>query len=117
MLRDVIITDTDEEAMRLWANSGQFTGRAWFEPFGFRRRLQDPKTGSFPTPEQAVAQGHGLAGTVDTVIRVIEANLMRQPVEWIFCYTYKGLIPNSILMKSIERFWMDVMPRFASARI
>ena len=43
LLRDVIIADTDEEAMALWANSGQFTGNAWFEPFGFRRGLQDPR--------------------------------------------------------------------------
>src|SRR3712207_7482024 len=34
VLRDVIIADTDEQAMALWRDSGQFAGRAWFEPFG-----------------------------------------------------------------------------------
>ena len=43
LLRDVIIADTDEEALALWRDSGQFSGRAWFEPFGFRRGLQDPQ--------------------------------------------------------------------------
>ena len=50
LLRDVIIADTDAEAMALWENSGRFTGNAWFEPFGFRRGLQDPKTGAVPVP-------------------------------------------------------------------
>lgn len=112
LLRDVIIADTDEEAMALWADSGQFTGRAWFEPFGFRRGLQDPKTGDYLTPEDAVKQGYILAGTIDTVIRGLEANMRRQPVDWVFCYTYNSLIPHAKLMSSIERFWTQVMPRF-----
>ena len=113
LLRDVIIADSDAEAMALWADSGQFSGRAWFEPFGFRRGLQDPKSGEFPTAADVIKQGWALVGTVDTVIRGLEANLTRQAVDWLFCYTYTGLIPHPTLMKSIERFWTDVMPRFA----
>ena len=113
LLRDVIIADTDEQAMALWADSGQFSGRAWFEPFGFRRGLQDPVTGGFLTPEEIVAQGYALVGTVDTVIRGLEANMRRQSVDWLFCYTYNALVPHGVLMKSIEQFWTKVMPRFA----
>jgi hypothetical protein len=54
-----------------------------------------------------------LAGTVDTVIRGIEANLKRQQVDWLFCYTYNALIPHPTLMRSIERFATEIMPRFA----
>ena len=72
VLRDVIIADTDEEAMALWRDSGQFSGRAWFEPFGFRKGLQDPVTGKFPTPEEIVAKGYAYVGTVDTVLRAME---------------------------------------------
>ena len=36
----------------------------------------------------------------------------RQPVDWVFCYTYNGLVPHPVLMKSIEKFWTKVMPRF-----
>ena len=112
LLRDVIIADTDEEALALWRDSGQFSGRAWFEPFGFRRGMQNPRDGTYLTPEQAVEQGYVLAGTVDTVIRGLEANMRRQKVNWLFCYTYNSLIPHAKLMRSIEQFWTKVMPRF-----
>jgi alkanesulfonate monooxygenase SsuD/methylene tetrahydromethanopterin reductase-like flavin-dependent oxidoreductase (luciferase family) len=112
LLRDVIIADTDEEAMALWRNSGQFTGRAWFEPFGFRRGLQDPKTGAYLSAEDAVREGYVLAGTVDTVLRGMEANMRRQTVDWVFCYTYNGLVPHEVLMRSIEAFYTRDMPRF-----
>ena len=113
LLRDVIIADTDEEALALWADSGQFTGRAWFEPFGFRRGMLNQKTGRYLTPEEAVKEGYVLAGTVDTVIRGLEANMKRQNVDWLFCYTYNSLIPHAKLMRSIEQFWTKVMPKFA----
>ena len=113
LLRDVIIADTDAEALELWRNSGQFTGRAWFEPFGFRRGLQDPRTGGYLSPEDAIKEGYVLAGSVDTVIRGIEANMKRQSVDWIFCYTYNSLVPHPILMRSMEQFWTKIMPRFA----
>ena len=54
-----------------------------------------------------------LAGSVDTVIRGIEANMERQSVDWIFCYTYNSLVPHPILMRSMEQFWTKIMPRFA----
>lgn len=112
LLRDVLITGSDAGALALWKDSGQFSGRAWFEPFGFRRGMQDPETGSFLTPEQAVRAGYTLVGTVDTVIRGLEANMKRQPVDWLFCYSYNGLVPHDVMMKSIELFSTKVMPRF-----
>lgn len=112
VLRDVIITDSDEEAMALWRDSGQFSGRAWFEPFGFRRGMQDPKSGKYPTAEEIIAMGYAYVGTVDTVLRAMETQQQRQPVDWVFCYTYNALVPHPILMKSIETFWTKVMPRF-----
>jgi hypothetical protein len=47
------------------------------------------------------------------VIRGLEANMKRQAVDWVFCYTYNGLIPHAKLMKSIEAYTTQVMPRFA----
>ncbi|MGH8431191.1 MAG: LLM class flavin-dependent oxidoreductase, partial [Solimonas sp.] len=81
VLRDVIIADTDEEALALWRDSGQFSGRAWFEPFGFRRGMQDPKTGKYPTAEEIIAMGYAYVGTVDTVLRAMETQQKRQPVD------------------------------------
>jgi hypothetical protein len=42
----------------------------------------------------------------------METQQKRQPVDWVFCYTYNSLVPHPILMKSIETFWTKVMPRF-----
>jgi alkanesulfonate monooxygenase SsuD/methylene tetrahydromethanopterin reductase-like flavin-dependent oxidoreductase (luciferase family) len=112
LLRDVIIADTDEEAMALWEDSGRFSGRAWFEPFGFRRGLMDPVTKTFATAKESIDLGYALVGTVDTVTRALEVNMKRQPVDWLFCYTYNALVPHSKLMKSTEALWTKVLPRF-----
>ena len=112
LLRDVIICDTDEEAMALWEDSGRFSGKAWFEPFGFRRGSMDPVTKKFSTPQESIALGHALVGTVDTVTRALEANMKRQPVDWLFCYTYNALVPHDKLMKSTEALWTKVLPKF-----
>jgi hypothetical protein len=63
LLRDVIIADTDEEAMALWEDSGRFSGTAWFEPFGFRRGLMDPVTKKFATAKESIDLGYALVGT------------------------------------------------------
>ena len=42
----------------------------------------------------------------------METQQHRQPVDWVFCYTYNALVPHPVLMKSIEAFWTKVMPRF-----
>jgi len=46
------------------------------------------------------------------VLRALETQQKRQPVDWVFCYTYNSLVPHPVLMKSIEAFWTKVMPRF-----
>ena len=73
----------------------------------------DPVTKKFSTAQESIALGHALVGTVDTVTRALEANFKRQPVDWLFCYTYNALVPYQTLMKSTEAFWTKVMPRFA----
>ena len=56
--------------------------------------------------------GYAYVGTVDTVLKAMETQQKRQPVDWVFCYTYNSLVPHPVLMKSIETFWTKVMPRF-----
>ena len=58
------------------------------------------------------AQGAARGRAFDTVLRALETQQKRQPVDWVFCYTYNSLVPHSVLMKSIEKFWTKVMPRF-----
>ena len=108
VLRDVVIADSDEEAYRLWHESGFFCGQQWFAPFGFSAGLKDAQTG-----EEADIFKDGLAfvGTVDTVTRQLEAMAKRLPVRWIFAWMYNSLLPHEHLMKSIELFWTKVLPR------
>jgi alkanesulfonate monooxygenase SsuD/methylene tetrahydromethanopterin reductase-like flavin-dependent oxidoreductase (luciferase family) len=113
LLRDIIIADSDEEAIALWRDSGTFTGNAWFVPFGFRKGMLDPETGEAPTPEQAIAQGYALVGTVDTVSRSLEALKRKLPVNWIFGWTHNMLVPHAKLMRSLELFQTKVLPRVA----
>ncbi|QQS12402.1 MAG: LLM class flavin-dependent oxidoreductase [Rhodospirillales bacterium] len=113
LLRDVIIADTEEEAVALWKDSATFTGNAWFVPFGFRKGMIDPKTGNAPAPEEAIANGYAFVGTVDSVTRLLENTKKRLPVNWIFAWTYNALIPHAKLMKSLELFHTKVLPRVA----
>ena len=112
VLRDVIVADSDEEAMALWRDSGAFVGAAWFQPFGFARGMEHPETG-----DTADLFEHGLAlvGSEDTVTRQLETLLERLPAEHLFCWTYNALVPHETLMRSIERFSTKVLPRVVAA--
>ncbi len=114
VLRDVVVADTDEEAMALWADSGAFCGAAWFTPFGFSRGLADPDTGQ--VPQDLLAEGLALVGTVDSVTRQLERLAERLPIDWLFAWTYNGLVPHHKLMRSLELFATAVLPRFEGAR-
>jgi alkanesulfonate monooxygenase SsuD/methylene tetrahydromethanopterin reductase-like flavin-dependent oxidoreductase (luciferase family) len=111
VLRDVVVADSDEEAMALWGDSGAYCGAAWFEPFGFAQGMVDPASGA-----RADLFGDSLAlvGSVDTVTRQLERLLDRLPARWLFAWTYNGLIPHAKLMRSIERFATAVLPRVAA---
>jgi alkanesulfonate monooxygenase SsuD/methylene tetrahydromethanopterin reductase-like flavin-dependent oxidoreductase (luciferase family) len=110
VLRDLVIAPTDEQAYLLWRSSGAFCGAAWFEPFGFARGLLDPETG-----EQAdlFRDGLALVGSPTTVSRQLAELRERLPVRWIFCWMYNGLVPHRVLLDTIERFWVEVLPSAA----
>jgi hypothetical protein len=50
------------------------------------------------------------------VTRQLEALLARLPAQWIFAWTYNGLIPHAALMRSIEAFHREVLPKLAEVR-
>ena len=108
VLRDVVIADTDEEAMALWNDSGAFCGAAWFAPFGFAEGLADPDTGEVP---DYLDEGLALVGTVDSVTRQLERLLERVPAQWLFVWSYNGLLPHDRLMRTIGDFAEKVLPR------
>ncbi len=108
VLRDIVIADSDDEARAIWRESGYFCGHEWFEPFGFSKGLDDPKTGE---PADLWSNGLAFVGTVDTVTRQVEHLLKRLPIRWVFAWMYNGLMPHDRLMKTIELFWTKVLPR------
>ena len=110
LLRDVVIADSDEEAMAIWRNSGAFVGATWFAPFGFGEALREPG-GALVTPEEQIEQGSLLVGTVDSVTRAMERLLEHTPVRWIFQWQYNGLVPSEQIQRSIREFKEQVLPR------
>ena len=50
----------------------------------------------------------GMAGTVDTVKRQLEKMRERQPVNWVFAWMYNGVLENSVLMNTIEKFGREI---------
>ena len=115
VLRDVVIADTDDEAMAMWLDGPVFCGAAWFAPFGFAKALEDPGTGQPLDAEGMLHQGLAFVGTTDTVTGQLERLRARLPVQWVFAWQYNGLVPHAKLMTSIERYAIEVVPRVADA--
>lgn len=113
LLRDVIIADTDAEAMELWANSGRYVSDSWFAPFGFSQGLLHPQTREQPSEAELFNSSFILVGSLDTVTRQMEKLAKRLPAKWLFAWIYNGLIPHDKLMKSLELFSTKVLPRVA----
>lgn len=111
VLRDVLVAETDEEAMALWHEGPAFCGAAWFAPFGFGNVLNDPESAVRMTPREMVEAGMLLAGSVDTVTRSLERLCADTPVRWLFAWTYNGLTPHPKIMRSLELFATKVLPR------
>ncbi|HYZ92135.1 MAG TPA: LLM class flavin-dependent oxidoreductase [Actinomycetota bacterium] len=113
VLRDVVVADTDEEALNLWANSGAFVGGAWFSPFGFTAAIPEPgETSDDITPQLLIDRSLVLVGSVDTVSRQLESLLDRLPLKYLLAWQYVSLIPNDELKRSLELFATKVLPRF-----
>lgn len=111
VLRDVVVADTDEEALEMWAHGPAFCGAAWFSPFGFDRVLRAPDREGPVTPQELLDNALILVGNPDTVTRQMETLLRQTPVRWLFAWTYNGLVPHDKLMRSLELFATKVLPR------
>ena len=113
VLRDVVVADTDEEAMQLWRDSGAYCGAAWFAPFGFWRGYTEPGREEMLSPPELQERGLILVGTPDSVSKQMESMLAKTPVRWLFAWTYNGLMPHDKIMRSLELFSTKVLPRFS----
>jgi alkanesulfonate monooxygenase SsuD/methylene tetrahydromethanopterin reductase-like flavin-dependent oxidoreductase (luciferase family) len=115
VLRDVVVADTDEEAMELWQQGGAFCGAAWFAPFGFWRGYTEPGRPEMMSPPELQERGLILVGSPESVSRQVEKMLESTPVRWLFAWTYNGLIPHKKMLRSLELFKTKVLPRFSNA--
>ena len=114
VLRDVVVADTDEEALELWQRGAAFCGSAWFAPFGFWRGFTEPGSSEMLTVPEQLERALILVGSPDTVSRQVERLLAGTPVKWLFAWTYNGLIPHEKLMHSLDLFATKVLPRFSN---
>lgn len=113
ILRDVVVADTDEEALVLWGNSGAFVGGAWFSPFGFSDAIPESgESGDDITPQLLIDRSLVLVGSVDTVTRQMERLVQRLPLKYLLAWQYVSLIPNDALKRSLDLFATKVVPRF-----
>lgn len=114
VLRDVIVADTDDEALALWVNAGVFVAEAWFSPFGFLEAIPEPgETRDDITPQLFLDRSLALVGSVDTVTRQLERLLDRLPLKYLLAWQYVSLVPNDALCKSLDLFATKVLPRFS----
>ena len=108
VLRDVVVAPTDDEAMALWRDSGAFCGAAWFEPFGFVAGSTIPRAARDPTCSTPAWRW----SAPSTRWRASSSGCARAcRVDWLFAWTYNGLVPHAALMRSIELFATRVLPR------
>jgi alkanesulfonate monooxygenase SsuD/methylene tetrahydromethanopterin reductase-like flavin-dependent oxidoreductase (luciferase family) len=111
LLRDVIVADTDAEAIEMWSHGAAFCGAAWFAPFGFSSALVEPGRVESLSQQEMLENGMLLVGSPDTVCRQLERLQKDTPLRWLFAWTYNGLVPHGAIMRSLELFQTQVLPR------
>ena len=113
--REIIVADTDEEALALGRESGCFIWQKFFQPFGFNAALaragEDPM--QLPrTFEIMVERGLTICGSPDTVSRKLEALFRNLPCAYLWLFTYTQLVPQRALMRHFELITEKVLPNF-----
>jgi alkanesulfonate monooxygenase SsuD/methylene tetrahydromethanopterin reductase-like flavin-dependent oxidoreductase (luciferase family) len=103
VLRDVVVADTDAEAVEMWSRGAAFCGAAWFAPFGFSSALAEPGHAP-PALEEMLENGMLLVGSPATVRRQLDRLRADTPVRWLFAWQYNGLVPHEKLLRSLDLF-------------
>jgi alkanesulfonate monooxygenase SsuD/methylene tetrahydromethanopterin reductase-like flavin-dependent oxidoreductase (luciferase family) len=116
LIRELVVADTDAEAMELARNAGSFIWNTFFEPFGFQAALMNPGEDYKTIPatfESMVDRGLTIAGTPDTVCRKLEALFKQLPCEFFFNFMYNELLPQKAAMRCHELLTTQVYPHFS----
>lgn len=113
--REIVVADTDEEAIEIGRNSGCFIWNTFFEPFGFNAALARVGENYKDVPntfDAMVERGLTLCGSPDTVSRKLEALFKDLPAEYFWVYLYNELVPQKAAMRTLELLTTKVLPRF-----
>ena len=81
----------------------------------FYRTLRYLRLDPGMSPQEMIDLGYALVGNVDTVCRRLEATLERLPAEWIFFWAFNGLVPHAAMLRTIERWQTQVLPKLGLA--
>ncbi|MEX2481880.1 MAG: LLM class flavin-dependent oxidoreductase [Gammaproteobacteria bacterium] len=115
IIREVVVADTDAEALELARNAGSFIWTTFFEPFGFNAALMHPgeDPASIPnTFESMLERGLTIAGSPATVCRAFEKLFKEFPAEFFWNYVYNEMLPQRASMRSHELLTEKVWPHF-----
>jgi alkanesulfonate monooxygenase SsuD/methylene tetrahydromethanopterin reductase-like flavin-dependent oxidoreductase (luciferase family) len=116
IIREIVVADTDAEAIEIARNSGCFIWTTFFEPFGFNAAIARPGEHYKDVPntfEAMVERGLTLCGSPDTVSRKLEALFKDLPAEYFWIYLYNELVPQKAAMRTLELLTTKVLPRFS----
>lgn len=111
--REILIADTDEEAVALMENGLGYVWPRWHHWFGFNEALRNPgEQGEIANTAATVRErGYSLCGSVDTVTRLLERMLKTLNTNLIVPWISVGPMPIDALLKSNDLLVEKVLPR------
>jgi alkanesulfonate monooxygenase SsuD/methylene tetrahydromethanopterin reductase-like flavin-dependent oxidoreductase (luciferase family) len=111
--RDIVVADTDEEAVAIGRDALGYIWTSWHDHFGFNEALRRPgENGPIPnTYESMVERGYALAGSVDTVARKLEHIIKAYNMDMLVAWMGIGPGPVDKLLRSNELLVEKVLPK------
>jgi alkanesulfonate monooxygenase SsuD/methylene tetrahydromethanopterin reductase-like flavin-dependent oxidoreductase (luciferase family) len=111
--REVVVADTDEEAMAIGEDALGFIWPAWHDHFGFNEALRYPgEEGPIPNNYRTmVDRGYSITGSVDTVARKLEKTIEMFGIELLVLWMGIGPAPVDKMLRSNELLVEKVLPK------
>jgi alkanesulfonate monooxygenase SsuD/methylene tetrahydromethanopterin reductase-like flavin-dependent oxidoreductase (luciferase family) len=111
--REILIADTDEEAIALMENGLGYVWPRWHHWFGFNEALRNPgEQGEIANTAATVRErGYSLCGSVDTVTRLLENMIRTLNTNLIVPWISVGPMPIDALLKSNDLLVEKVLPK------
>lgn len=111
--RDIIVADTEAEAIAIQEQGMGFIWTRWHDWFGFNEALRYPgETAAVPNTTECIRErGYGIIGTVDTVARKLEHMIETLNTDLVVPWMAIGAAPIDGLLKSNELLVEKVLPK------